>query len=142
MVAEAVIDLPDRTQRRRPIEPGTQMWEEMGLVTFFLTAGSAFVLQAMHHSVSTVVSAETVARTDLFGRGQRSIASVMTWVYGGEEALVEADRLRAMHATLKAADEHGGHPSRVGIQCVGVDHPDRAERVRDRQGVLLPQAAD
>ena len=29
-------------------------------------------------------------------------ASVMTWVYGGEEALTEADRLRVLHAPLRS----------------------------------------
>ncbi|HEY2203845.1 MAG TPA: oxygenase MpaB family protein [Pseudonocardia sp.] len=83
------------------------MWEETGLVTFSLSTGSAFLLQTMEPSIAAVVDEHSVFRTDAVGRGVRSIASVMTWIYGGPEALAEADRLRAMHARLASVDEHG-----------------------------------
>lgn len=92
---------------RRPIEPGSRLWDEAGLVTFSLTTGAAFALQVMHPSVGTVVGEHSVFRTDAIGRALRSIASVMTWVYGGEEALAEGDRLRAMHAPLRSTDADG-----------------------------------
>lgn len=87
---------------RQPIGPGTRLWDETGLVTFSLTTGAAFALQVMHPTVGAVVGEHSVFRTDAVGRAQRSIASVMTWVYGGEEALAEGDRLRALHAPLKS----------------------------------------
>src|SRR6476646_1770375 len=93
--------------RRRPIEPGTRLWDEIGLVTFSLTGGTAFLLQTMEPTIGTVVGEHSTFRTDAVGRATRSLASVMTWVYGGEEALVEADRLRVMHATLNSTDDNG-----------------------------------
>ncbi|MFC9894207.1 oxygenase MpaB family protein [Nocardia sp. NPDC127579] len=96
-------DLPDRNQ----IGPGTRMWDETGLVTFSLTAGSAFLLQTMEPTISAVVDAHSTFRTDPMGRAMRSISSVMMWVYGGDEALAEADRLRAMHASLNTTDAAG-----------------------------------
>jgi uncharacterized protein (DUF2236 family) len=87
---------------RQPIGPGTRLWDETGLVTFSLTSGAAFALQVMHPTVGAVVGEHSVFRTDAIGRAQRSIASVMTWVYGGQEALTEGDRLRALHAPLKS----------------------------------------
>jgi uncharacterized protein (DUF2236 family) len=93
--------------RRRPIGPGSRMWEEIGLVTFPLTAGSAFLLQVMEPSIDAVVDEYSVFRTDALGRARRSIAAVQTWVYGGQEAIAEADRLRRMHATLNTTDAHG-----------------------------------
>jgi uncharacterized protein (DUF2236 family) len=109
MAIPATVDLSARAGNgtRRPIEPGSRAWDEMGLVTFSLTAGSAFLLQAMEPSIAAVVDKHSTFRTDPFGRAFRSVASVMTWIYGGEEALVEADRLRAMHTTLNAVDAHG-----------------------------------
>lgn len=92
---------------RRPIEPGTRLWESTGLITFSLTTGAAFALQVMHPSVGEVVGEHSVFRTDAIGRAQRSIASVLTWVYGGPEALAEADRLRALHAPLRSTDSAG-----------------------------------
>jgi uncharacterized protein (DUF2236 family) len=87
---------------RQPIEPGTRLWDETGLVTFSLTTGAAFALQVMHPTVGAVVGEHSVFRTDAIGRAQRSIASVMTWVYGGPEALTEGDRLRTLHAPLRS----------------------------------------
>ncbi|MFZ2178027.1 MAG: oxygenase MpaB family protein [Rhodococcus sp. (in: high G+C Gram-positive bacteria)] len=92
---------------RKPFTPGTHLWDDVGLITFSLTAGSAFLLQTMHPTVGVVVGEHSTFRTDAMGRAQRSIASVMTWIYGGEEALAEADRLRVMHKTLNSTDEHG-----------------------------------
>jgi uncharacterized protein (DUF2236 family) len=101
--ADAVRDLPPR----RPIEPGTRMWDQVGLVTFSLTAGSAFLLQTMEPTIATVVDEHSTFRTDPIGRATRSLASVMMWVYGGDEALAEADRLRKLHATLNSVDANG-----------------------------------
>ena len=98
---------PEDRPVRRPIEPGGRMWDEIGLVTFSLTAGSAFLLQTMEPSIAAVVDEHSVFRTDAVGRAQRSLASVMTWVYGGQDALDEADRLRTMHATLNTVDAAG-----------------------------------
>ncbi|MFD9896168.1 oxygenase MpaB family protein [Amycolatopsis sp. NPDC059027] len=92
---------------RRPFGPGGLLWETQGLVTFSLSTGAAFLLQTMHPTVGEVVAEHSVYRTDALGRAARSIASVMTWVYGGEEALSEADRLRSMHATLNTTDADG-----------------------------------
>ena len=46
-------------------------------------------------------------RTDPIGRGLRSLASVMMWVYADEESLAEVERLREMHSTLEAVDADG-----------------------------------
>ncbi|MFC4854764.1 oxygenase MpaB family protein [Actinophytocola glycyrrhizae] len=94
---------------RQPIEPGTRLWDETGLVTFSLTTGAAFALQVMHPAVGAVVGEHSVFRTDAIGRAQRSIASVMTWVYGGQEALAEGDRLRRLHAPLKTTEDGVTH---------------------------------
>jgi uncharacterized protein (DUF2236 family) len=87
---------------RQPIEPGTRLWDDTGLITFSLTTGAAFALQVMHPTVGAVVGEHSVFRTDAIGRARRSIASVMTWVYGGPEALAEGDRLRELHAPLRS----------------------------------------
>jgi uncharacterized protein (DUF2236 family) len=92
---------------RQPIEPGNRLWEDTGLITFSLTTGAAFALQVMHPTVGAVVGEHSVFRTDAIGRAERSIASVLTWVYGGPEALAEADRLRALHAPLRTTDAAG-----------------------------------
>src|SRR5689334_11379524 len=92
---------------RRCAEPGGLLWESVGLVTFSLTSGSAFLLQTMEPSIAAVVDKHSTFRTDPIGRAMRSIASVMMWVYADEESLVEVERLREMHSTLDAVDENG-----------------------------------
>ncbi|MGO4615477.1 oxygenase MpaB family protein [Nocardia sp. 2YAB30] len=92
---------------RRPIAPGTRMWDETGLITFSLTAGSAFLLQTMEPTISAVVDRHSTFRTDPTGRAVRSLASVMMWIYGGDEALAEADRLRDLHVSLNTTDADG-----------------------------------
>jgi uncharacterized protein (DUF2236 family) len=92
---------------RRCAEPGGLLWESVGLVTFSLTSGSAFLLQTMEPSIAAVVDKHSTFRTDPIGRGLRSLASVMMWVYADEESLAEVERLRQMHATLEAVDADG-----------------------------------
>jgi uncharacterized protein (DUF2236 family) len=103
--------LPQTEVRAEPIrrlaEPGGILWESVGLVTFSLTSGSAFLLQTMEPSIAAVVDEHSTFRTDPIGRAMRSIASVMMWVYADEESLAEVERLRRMHATLNSVDANG-----------------------------------
>lgn len=92
---------------RRLAEPGGLLWDGVGLVTFSLTSSSAFLLQTMEPSIAAVVDEHSVFRTDPIGRGLRSLASVMMWVYADEESLAEVERLRTLHATLEAVDAEG-----------------------------------
>ena len=92
---------------RRCAEPGGLLWESVGLVTFSFTSGSAFLLQTMEPSIAAVVDQHSTFRTDPIGRGLRSLASVMMWVYADEESLAEVERLREMHSTLNAVDDQG-----------------------------------
>lgn len=91
----------------RCAEPGGILWDGVGLVTFSFTSGSAFLLQTMEPSIAAVVDKHSTFRTDPIGRGLRSLASVMMWVYADEESLAEVERLREMHATLDAVDANG-----------------------------------
>ncbi|MFI9507340.1 oxygenase MpaB family protein [Nocardia sp. NPDC052566] len=83
------------------------MWEETGLITHFLTAGTGFVLQTMEPAFSAVAQQYSTVHTDPTGRALRAAASVMVWIYGGQQALSEADRLREAHAGLNTVDDDG-----------------------------------
>jgi uncharacterized protein (DUF2236 family) len=87
--------------------PGTVLWELTGQRLYLGTTGSAFVLQVMHPTIGTVVAQRSTYRSDPWGRAERSFASVQTWVYGGQAAVEEGRRLRAMHKDLSACDETG-----------------------------------
>ena len=92
---------------RRLAEPGGVLWEGAGLVTFTFSNGSAFLLQTMEPTIAAVLEKHSVFRTDPVGRGMRSIASVMMWVYADEQSLEEVERLRQLHAPLEAVDADG-----------------------------------
>ena len=49
-----------RVSQRRPIEPGTRAWDEVGLVTFTLSGGAAFLLQTMDPTIGPVVDGSAV----------------------------------------------------------------------------------
>jgi uncharacterized protein (DUF2236 family) len=90
-----------------PFEPGSILWEQVGQYTSALAGNCAFILQAMHPSIGTVVDQKSSFRVDPVGRAARSFASVQTWVYGGQAAIKEGKRLRRMHASINAVDEEG-----------------------------------
>jgi uncharacterized protein (DUF2236 family) len=83
------------------------LWDLVGQRLFGAASANAFILQAMHPAIGTVVDQRSSFRVDPWGRAYRSFASVQMWVYGGEQSLVESRRLREMHKTLEATAEDG-----------------------------------
>ncbi len=96
-----------RAERSDVFGPRSLQWDLTGQRLYIGTTGSAFVLQVMHPTIGTVVNQRSSFRSDPWGRAARSFASVQTWVYGGQAAIDEGDRLRAMHRDLSAIDEEG-----------------------------------
>lgn len=93
----------------KPFGPGSAMWDEMGDVLFIVSSGGAFMLQAMHPQISGAVDEHSVFRTDPLGRAIRSTDSMMAWVYGGEGAVQEGQRLRELHQPVHGTDRQGRH---------------------------------
>ncbi|WP_019546774.1 oxygenase MpaB family protein [Streptomyces sulphureus] len=91
----------------RPPQPGGPLWEIAGEARALLMLPSALALQVAHPAVGAGVDEWSVFRTDPWGRGERSLRSLLTWVYGGEEAAAEGRRLRRMHARINGTDAHG-----------------------------------
>src|SRR3954447_16664855 len=99
---------PEQARKEpEPFGPGSILWDTIGLYTSALAGNCAFILQAMHPAIGTVVDQKSSFRVDPVGRAARSFASVQTWVYGGQAAIEEGKRLRRMHATISAVDEEG-----------------------------------
>ncbi|MFI7382266.1 oxygenase MpaB family protein [Streptomyces sp. NPDC049813] len=90
-----------------PPPVGGVLWETAGDVRSLLALPAAFVLQVAHPAVGAGVDDHSVFRTDPWGRGQRSLTSVLRWVYGGEGAAEEGRRLRRLHRTIQGTDPHG-----------------------------------
>ncbi|WP_425827207.1 oxygenase MpaB family protein [Streptomyces fractus] len=90
-----------------PPPPGGILWDTAGDIRALLALPAAFVLQVAHPAVGAGVDDHSVFRTDPWGRGERSLTSVMLWVYGGEAAAEEGRRLRRLHRDIRGTDPHG-----------------------------------
>ncbi|MCQ4214325.1 oxygenase MpaB family protein [Streptomyces longispororuber] len=90
-----------------PPPPGGILWDTAGDVRSLLALPAAFVLQVAHPAVGAGVDDHSVFRTDPWGRGERSLTSVLLWVYGGEAAAEEGRRLRRVHRTIRGTDPDG-----------------------------------
>ncbi|MFE0170757.1 oxygenase MpaB family protein [Streptomyces sp. NPDC059002] len=90
-----------------PPPPGGILWSIAGDVRVFLSLPPALALQVAHPAVGAGVDDHSVFRTDPWGRGERSLRSVLLWVYGGEEAAAEGRRLREVHKSIQGTDARG-----------------------------------
>ncbi|MBO1329671.1 oxygenase MpaB family protein [Streptomyces sp. VRA16 Mangrove soil] len=90
-----------------PPPPGGVLWETAGDIRSLLALPAAFVLQVAHPAVGAGVDDHSVFRTDPWGRGERSLTSVLLWVYGGADAAEEGRRLRRIHRDIRGTDPHG-----------------------------------
>lgn len=91
----------------RAFGPGQMMWDDFGeLLTLSMSSG-AFLLQAMHPTISAAVDQHSVFRTDPMGRAIRSTDSVMLWIYGGRAAAEEGRRLRELHGPIRGRTDAG-----------------------------------
>lgn len=83
------------------------LWDVAGDIRVLLTLPGALTMQVAHPAVGAGVDQHSVFRTDPWGRGVRSVNSVLLWVYGGEEGIDEGRRLRELHKTIQGVDAHG-----------------------------------
>ncbi|MEU6658036.1 oxygenase MpaB family protein [Streptomyces sp. NPDC046821] len=90
-----------------PPPPGGILWDIAGEVRSLLALPAALTLQVAHPAVGAGVDEHSVFRTDPWGRGERSLRSVMLWVYGGDAAAEEGRRLRRLHKTISGTDTRG-----------------------------------
>ncbi|MYW62813.1 DUF2236 domain-containing protein [Streptomyces sp. SID8379] len=90
-----------------PPPPGGILWDTAGDIRSLLALPAAFILQVAHPAVGAGVDDHSVFRTDPWGRGERSLTSVLLWVYGGEAAAEEGRRLRRIHRDIQGTDPHG-----------------------------------
>ncbi|MCX5202896.1 DUF2236 domain-containing protein [Streptomyces sp. NBC_00237] len=90
-----------------PPPPGGILWSVAGDVRALLMLPAALTMQVAHPAIGAGVDEHSVFRTDPWGRGERSLRSVMLWVYGGEAAAEEGRRLRTLHKAITGTDAHG-----------------------------------
>lgn len=91
-----------------PPGPGSLTWRLVGDWRGLLCGGRALLLQVAHPVVGAGVAEHSDFRADPWSRLARTLTSTMTFAYGGPVgAPAEADRLRALHRTIRGTDERG-----------------------------------
>ncbi|GAA3378364.1 oxygenase MpaB family protein [Streptomyces sannanensis] len=94
-------------QDPEPPPPGGVLWSVAGDIRALLMLPPALTMQVAHPAIGAGVDQHSVFRTDPWGRGERSVRSVLLWVYGGEAAVDEGRRLRRLHRTIQGTDTRG-----------------------------------
>jgi len=79
--------------------------------------GAAFLLQAMHPVIGSVVDRYSVYDTDPMGRAIRSFDAVQQWIFGGKAAIEHGYWLRTMHQPLQMTGPDGQHISALHPQA-------------------------
>ncbi|WJV45108.1 oxygenase MpaB family protein [Streptomyces flavofungini] len=90
-----------------PPPPDGILWDVAGEYRTLLALPAAMALQVAHPAVGAGVDEHSVFRTAPWGRAERSIRSLLLWVYGGEAAADEGRRLRALHRDIRGTDSRG-----------------------------------
>ncbi|MFH7596308.1 oxygenase MpaB family protein [Streptomyces racemochromogenes] len=113
---------PTRRLDPEPPPPGGVLWSTAGDIRSLLTLPAAFTLQVAHPAVGAGVDRYSVFRTDPWGRGERSLRSVMLWVYGGDEAVAEGRRVRRLHKEIRGTDTRGRRYHSLDPACYAWVH--------------------
>jgi uncharacterized protein (DUF2236 family) len=74
-----------------------------------LVAARALLLEVAHPVVAGGVDGHSNFAQDPWGRLRRTIDAVMTFTYGGPEAIRRGEELRRMHGRIKGVDWAGRH---------------------------------
>ncbi|WP_130797103.1 oxygenase MpaB family protein [Streptomyces otsuchiensis] len=87
--------------------PGGVLWDFSGELRALMSLPAALAMQVAHPAVGAGVDEHSVFRTDPWGRAERSVRSVLLWVYGGPEGAAEGRRLRRLHRDIRGTDTAG-----------------------------------
>jgi uncharacterized protein (DUF2236 family) len=94
-------------QVRAPL-PGGPVWRVFGDVRALLLAPELLLLQVAHPAVGAGVADHSNFRAEPWPRLGRTLLSLSTVIYGGQEAATaEARRLIGVHAAMKGLDSSG-----------------------------------
>ncbi|WP_017615076.1 oxygenase MpaB family protein [Nocardiopsis salina] len=94
--------------RVRAPRPGGAVWRRFGDVRSLLMGPQILLLQVAHPVVGAGVSEHSTFRQHPWRRLWRTLVSLSTVVYGGQDAAVaEARRLRGGHASIRGVDVAG-----------------------------------
>ncbi|WP_459547071.1 oxygenase MpaB family protein [Nocardia sp. X0981] len=121
---------------RAPLGPDSVAWRVFGDLTFVLGASRRLLIDVAHPVVAAGVRDYSVFETDPYGRAERTVDMIMGVVYGREEALATAQRLRDLHQKFTGELPDGGRYSALNPEAFHWVHASLVHGVYTQQKVL------
>jgi len=119
-----------------PLGPDSVAWSVFGDLTFVLGASRRLLIDVAHPIVAAGVREFSVFETDPYGRADRTLTMIMGVVYGREEALATARRLRDLHKHFKGQNPDGSRWSALNPEAFHWVHASLVHGVYTQQKVL------
>lgn len=119
-----------------PLGPDSVAWEVFGDLTFVLGATRRLLIDVAHPVVAAGVAEYSVFETDPYGRAERTLEMIMGVVYGREQALATARRLRGLHQDFKGRFADGSRWSALNPEAFHWVHASIVAGVYTQQQML------
>ncbi|MBF6355732.1 DUF2236 domain-containing protein [Nocardia higoensis] len=119
-----------------PLGPDSVAWSVFGDLTFVLGASRRLLIDVGHPIVAAGVSEFSVFDSDPYGRADRTLNMIMGVVYGQEQALATAARLRELHKHFKGQHADGTRWSALNPEAFHWVHASLVHGVYTQQKLL------
>ncbi|WP_238815341.1 oxygenase MpaB family protein [Nocardia brasiliensis] len=119
-----------------PLGPDSVAWSVFGELTFVLGASRRLLIDVAHPVVATGVREFSVFESDPYGRAERTLDMIMGVVYGQDEAMATARRLRDLHRNIKGRNSDGSRWSALSPEAFHWVHASLVHGVYTQQAVL------
>ncbi|MET7767851.1 alpha/beta fold hydrolase [Nocardia sp. NPDC005366] len=119
-----------------PLGPDSVAWSVFGDLTFVLGASRRLLIDVAHPVVAAGVREFSVFETDPYGRAERTLDMIMGVVYGREDSLATARRLRELHREIKGTKPDGSRWSALNPEAFHWVHASLVHGVYTQQKVL------
>lgn len=126
----------DLAENVGPLGPDSVAWKVFGDLTFVLGAPRRLLIDVAHPVVATGVREFSVFETDPYGRAERTLNMIMGVVYGREEALETARKLRDLHRGIKGRYPDGSRWSSLNPEAFHWVHASLVHGVYTQQKEL------
>ncbi|MBJ7520148.1 MAG: DUF2236 domain-containing protein [Solirubrobacteraceae bacterium] len=119
-----------------PLGPDSVTWRVFGDLTYVLGASRRLLMDVAHPTIAAGVREFSVFQTDPWGRGERTLAMILGVVYGHEDALATAQRLREGHQAFRGTTPDGARWSALEPEAFHWVHASIVDGVWTQQRLL------
>ena len=110
-----------------PLGANSLMWRKGFSRTGLLMAGRPLLMQVSHPVIGAGVRDFSDFEDDPWGRLDRTLTSLFTQLFGGQQAIAEAQRLRELHRSIKGVGFRGERYSALNPEAYAWVHMSNAD---------------